>query len=320
MTMSNRELIRKADITVGDLAADGGLLNPEQANVFVRKLLQRPTLLKQIRVVMMKSPQMNINKVQFADPILKPSPGACTALAPVDRSKPTTEQVQLNSTEYVAEVRIPYDVLEDNIEGGNIGLRRDNDVIESGGGFKDTVMTLMAERVGLDLENLAINGDTASGNPLLATKDGFLKQANANIVDNLSAGVDKSLFARGLKTMPDQYLTQLAEMRHWTSFDQEITYRDSLGNRETTLGDAQIQGVAPVFGMGVPVDRVSLMPNQQGLFTHPVNLIFGIHRNIHLETDKLIAERCILLVVTVRVDFLIEEVEAVVKYDNIGPT
>lgn len=316
--MTNRELIRKADWAVGDLIATGGLLNPEQSNAFIRKLLIQPTLLRQVRSVTMNSPTMKINKIQFDQRILRPGVSA-TALSVGDRSKPITEQVELNSKEQIAEVRLPYDLIEDNIERGNIGQQTSEVTgTPSSGGIKDTIMTLIAERVALDLEELAILGDTGSGDPFLAQLDGYLVQSNANVVDNASAGISKSLFKAGLQTMPDQYLRNPSAMRHFLSTDQEISYRDNLGNRETTLGDAQIQGIAPVFGMGVPVERVSLVPNSQGLFTNPLNLIWGIHRNVHMESAKDITERVIIIVVTTRVDFLVEEVEAVVRYDNIG--
>ena len=315
--MTARELIRKATLAVSDLTSDGGLLNPEQASTFVRKLLAAPTFLRGIRRVIMNSPQMNINKIQFASRILRPGVSK-VALLESDRSKPTTEQVQLNSQEYIAEVRIPYDVIEDNIERGGIGAHTDVSGTPAGGGLVDTFMTLIAERVMIDLEELSLNGDTGSGDPFLATLDGFLIQAASNVVSFGAAPIDKSLFREGLQAMPDQYQRNLTAKRHYLATDQEIAYRDSIGNRETTLGDAQIQGTAPVFGMGVPVEKVTRMPSAEGLFTDPQNLIWGIQRRVHMETDKIIQERCFVIVVTIRCDFLIEEEEAVVKYEDLG--
>ena len=91
--MTNQELMRKADWSVGDLTADGGLLTPEQANQFIRKLLVQPTLLRVARTVTMSSPQRQINKIQFADRILMPATSG-VALDPDTsptnrRSKPT---------------------------------------------------------------------------------------------------------------------------------------------------------------------------------------------------------------------------------------
>ena len=141
---SNRELLRKlqkGDISVSDLVSNGGLLNPEQTNKFVRTIIDAPTILNEIRTVQMNSPKLEINKIGFGTRILKPAPASGTALAAADRSKPTTSKVTLDTSEVIAEVHVPYDVLEDNIERGNL---------------EDTIMFQIAERTALDLEELLI--------------------------------------------------------------------------------------------------------------------------------------------------------------------
>ena len=60
------------------------------------------------------------------------------------------------------------------------------------------------------------------------------------------------------------------------------------------------------------------MPGTTGLLTHPMNFIFGIQRQISIEVAKSITERVFIIVLTARLDFQIEEEEAVVKYSNIG--
>jgi|Cruoilmetagenom7_1024161.scaffolds.fasta_scaffold04281_2 hypothetical protein len=315
--MNNQELMQKADWSVGDLETTGGKLNDEQANQFIRKLLVQPTILNQARTVTMSSPQRQINKIQFASRILKPAVSN-TPLSSGDRSAPTTEQVLLTTKEVIAEVRLPYDVIEDNIERGNIGAMTDTNGTPTSGGIRDTIMTLIAERAALDLEELALLGDTGSGDSYLALLDGWLIQSTTNVVDLAGASISKDTWKQGLQAMPDQYLRNRAAMRHFVSVDNEIAYRDSLANRETALGDAQIQGTSPVFGFGVPVDAASLMPAVNGLSTNPLNMIFGIQRDIHIETDKDITSRVYIIVLTMRMDFKYEEEEAVVKYINMG--
>ena len=63
---------------------------------------------------------------------------------------------------------------------------------------------------------------------------------------------------------------------------------------------------------------VQLMPEALGLFTNPLNLIFGIQRQISLEFDKNISERVYIVVLTARVAVQVEETDAIVKYTNIG--
>ena len=76
---TNEKLIQKADWAVSDLESSGGKLNPEQANTFIRKLLAQPTMLRQVRRVVMTAPERKINKIQFAKRILRAASSA-TAL------------------------------------------------------------------------------------------------------------------------------------------------------------------------------------------------------------------------------------------------
>jgi hypothetical protein len=99
--------------------------------------------------------------------------------------------------------------------------------------------------------------------------------------------------------------------------DNETEIRDQYGARQTALGDQQIQGVLPVYVYGSKVTPVALMPGANGLFTDPNNLIFGIQRNIMIEYDKDIRARVFVVVLTCRVDFQVEEVNAITKYTGI---
>jgi hypothetical protein len=320
--MRNSEIIRKADLVVGDLTANGGYLNPEQSNAFIRKLLVAPTLLAQVRRVTMSAPIRKINKISFASRILRPGAGGTgtitTALSPSDRAKPTTEQIQLITHEVIAEVRLPYDVIEDNIEGGNVGTFNEGGNPAMSGGFRDTIMTLIAERTAIDLEEQAILGDTTSGDAYLAQTDGYLKRIVSNVVDGGSQTISRTLLKNGMKTLPSQYRRNRGALGHFLSTEQEIEYRDTLAARETAGGDAQYQSTAPVYGSGSPIIPVPLMPGSSGILTNPLNLIFGVQRDIMMETDKIITDRVYVIVVTARIAVQIEEEAAAVKYVNIA--
>jgi len=319
---TNKELFRKADWAIGDLST-GGLLNDEQANTFIRKLLIQPTLLSRVRRVVMNSPTRKINKIQFDQRILKAGVQAGSKItlddtADKERSKPVTEQITLTSQEVIAEVRLPYEIIEDNIERGNIGLQEDVGGTSAGGGLVDTIMTLIAERAALDLEELALLGDTASADPFLKLTDGYLKSLTSNVVDASGAQISRTILKNGMKTLPVQYRRNRATLAHYLSTENEIEYRDTIANRETSLGDAQLQSTAPIFGAGAPVLGVGLMPGAQGFLVNPLNLIFGIQRQIHVETDRDIRAREFIIVLTARVDFQIEEELAGVKYINLA--
>ena len=321
---SNSKIIQKADFTLADLAS-GGLLNPEQAATFIRKLKISPTILNQMRTVVMSSPQRNINKIGFADRILMPATSGVALdedTSPTNRrSKPTTEQVQLTTKEVIAEVRLPYDVIEDNIERGMINADNPSGPSTNpvSGGFKDTIMALIAERAAIDLEELAILGDTGSGDAYLALLDGFLKDATSNVVDQGAAVIDRALFKSGIQTLPDQYKKLLASLKNFVSMDNYTEYQDTRANRETNGGDAANDQLTPtLWALGTKVEGAAVMPAANGLFTNPQNMIFGIQRQMSIEVDKIITQRVFVIVLTMRIDFKYEEEEAVVKYINIG--
>jgi HK97 family phage major capsid protein len=302
-----RDLVyEKADLAVSDLITNGGYLNPMQANTFIRMLIDQPTMVNEIRVVPMNAPTMEINKIGFASRILKKAPASGTALGASDRSAPSTEKVELSTKEVIAEVHIPYDVLEDNIERGRL---------------EGTIMTLIAERASLDIEELIIDGDTGSGDTYLALLDGVLKQSVSHVVDysGSPADITKAVFKSGIKTMPNKYMRNRSAMRFYVSPNSEVEYADSLANRETPLGDRKVTGWMPNYAYGVPVTPVALMDDTKYLFTYPKNIILGVQRQIMIETDRDIRARVLIVVLTMRLDLKYEEEDAVVQCLGLNP-
>lgn len=324
MAKSNKVLSKRADARLSTLAT-GGLLNPEQANAFIDLVQDEPTILKQVRVERMNSPQKNIDRMGFKgrllhkarqDPLGNGSENRALTLA--ERKSVTTSQIQLNTKEFIAEVRIPYEVLEDNIERG---------------GFEAHIMREIARQVSMDLEELALNGDTTHPtDTYLQAVDGYLKQMGGNVVDNANAGVSPDLFDAGLLAMPQKYLRRLTELRHFISTANTIKYRAAVAKRATGYGDSALTQNIPLYAGGVAIEAAAMLTaagetswgagdgtsKESGFFTFPKNLIWGIQRQITMEYEKLISEREIKIVVTLRCDFLIDDTDACVKYTNIG--
>ena len=331
---SNSSLLRKADIAIADLQTNGGELSPEQGAAFIRKLIKQPTLIRVCRVVEMIAPIRKINKIGFGTRILRKATsgvalnanaanGLATGLG--GRSKPTTEQIELTTAEQIAEVRIPYDVMEDNIERATVAT---NELPNTGpAGLRQTIIDLIAERAALDMEELAILADTAYVNAAdsddqayLSQFDGWLKKGATlgNVSDVGGASISKSVFKQGLKSMPSQYQRNKVALNHFVSVNNETEYRDTLADRGTALGDQMTQGTSPTFAYGSPVVPVALMPENLGLYTDPLNLIFGIQRQVSLEFDKDITARVYIIVLTARIAFQVEETSALVEYENIA--
>ncbi len=313
------EKIKKADLFLTDLSS-GGLLATAQADTFIRKLIDQPTILGQMRTVTMNTPVMELNKICFGKRILRAgTEGVALADVAVDggsfdpstsgeyraRAKPQLSKVTLTTQEVIAEVRITYSSLEDSIERGNL---------------ENTILALISERAALDLEELIISGDTSlnTADPYLDLTDGVLKLAGAHIVDADGASVSPILFNNVLKTLPTKYRRNRAQMAFFSSMDVEQDYRLAISTRMGGLGDAILSGQQQVPVFGVPLQGVALMPQQNMLFTDPKNLIFGIQRNIRIESMKLISSREVKIVLTARVAVQVEESDAIVKVINIG--
>lgn len=324
MPSTNQELARRADLAIADLSANGGMMSQTQTNTFIDMIVAQPTILQQARVIRMPGPSHRINRIGFGSRIVHAAPQGTSPFAADDgtndrylaaakRAKPTTGKLELNTSEVIAEVHLPYEVLEDNIEGQS---------------FEAHVMRLIAEQAASDFEELALTSDTTSNDADLALFDGFIKLANEHEVDlsaqtdvdgnSLNSGIHPATFANAMLALPKQYHRNLSQLRHYLTVADTIKYRARVAQRQTGYGDSALTDNGRLTVLGVPVEQAPLMPSGYGLFTFPQNLIFGIQRAISVETDKDIRSREIIIVLTARITVAIDLVDAAVLYKNIG--
>lgn len=300
-------------MVVSDLST-GGLLNSKQADRFIDMLIEDTVISREARVERMNSPKQKFEKIGFNSRIMGP---ATEGQAPGSTSKPATEMVELSTVEGIADVKISYSTLEDNIERGRLA---------------DHIVRLMAERAGLDLEELYIQGDTASGDSWLALNDGFFKLATSH--NTAKAGTDESdgrndvvaAADEAYLALPKKYVRSKREWRFYVHEDVEYQLRQALSERATSAGDRFLLDDAPVLLRGIPVTPVPMFPtrtandlgdgNDTGtvsdlLLAHPKNMVIGVQRAISIESDRLIRERAVEYVATIRSDVEFEEEDAV---------
>jgi hypothetical protein len=306
MSIKQRELVEKADLVVQDFVDNGGHLQIEQVDTFLRMVKDAPTVLNGARRVTMQSHTREVDKIGFTSRILTKAPTENTELDAAKRSKVTTGKVILNTNKMIAEVHISYETLEDNIERGNL---------------EQVIMQEMAKQVALDLEELVLLGDkTVSGtDEYLGLQDGLIKQATDHIIDatDMGTSMNKAIFSAGIKGMPNKYLRNRTDFRWYISHANETDYRDSLGDRVTAVGDSLIEGFRGVFHHGIPVVPCAMMPEDKAVLTRPDNLIWGVWRDIMVETDRNIRTQTYYIVLTLRAGMVLEEADAVVLVDNI---
>lgn len=313
----SENLSQKADFVLSELTANGGVLLAEQNDTFIKKLMDAPTILRLVRTVPMTAPQMKVNKLGFGSRILFPAPQGSSPfaldaggnnrwLAAANRQKPVSSQIVLNTSEVIAEVHLPYEVLEDNIERGAMA---------------DTVLGLIAERAALDLEELLIKGDTtlSGSDPYLGLMNGVLKLTTSNQVDAQNTPISLGVFNNLKKALPTAYRRNLGAMRFFASMDRESDYRVAIASRGSALGDSVLTtNTAPLPVLGVPLVGAALMPNANIFFTDPQNILFGIQRNIRIEQTRDIRAREVIIVLTARIAMAIEEEQAVAKVINLA--
>lgn len=308
--MDNKSVIEKAAFNLAALSGgtNGGLQNATQFSNFVRMIMNQPTILNDARIMPLVNDRLIVDRIGFGSRILAPGVEGTVSGTQV---APTTSKVVMATKEVIAETFLTYNMLENNIEHDQI---------------QDTVMAMLAQKAAVDLEELILNGDTASGDAYLAMFDGLRKKAVTNVVDFAAAALDKTAFFKAQKAMPQQYLRDKSALKYYASQATSLNWEDSLAARQTPGGDNVIlTGNAPT-AYGIKIQPVATMKSYTNsakqcsdiILTAPQNIILGMNRNIRIEVfhDTRARQFVITLSAKIAVDFMWED--AVVKVINVA--
>ena len=190
---TNNDIIRKAAIETTALTS--GLLNPEQAKKFIQQTFEATNLGGLVRHEMRTAKTGEVDKIGIGRRILR------------KKTENTDDgyraDVQTSQIEYATTaVRLPWEITEEtlreNIEGQN---------------FEQIVTNLMTTQLGIDLEDLYLNGDEAidASDPdhdFLYINDGWIKQiSNGGHAYDASSETSMSLdlFYKTLAQIPNKY-------------------------------------------------------------------------------------------------------------------
>ena len=207
---TNEQIIKAAGVTTGDVTY--GLLNSEQARTFIKQTFEATPLGALVRHEMRKAKTGEIDKIGIASRIARkktenidaksdgsvPVVDAATGQVTGYRAKPNFSQV----TYATKAVRLPWEISEETL--------REN--IE-GEGLEATITNLMTTQLGIDMEDLHLNGDEAvdasdADHDFLYINDGWIKHiANGGHVYDASSETSMSLdmFYKTLKQIPNKY-------------------------------------------------------------------------------------------------------------------
>jgi len=292
--MQIQRWLEKATWTTPDITspAGGGLLSPQQAREFLRVLIDESVLLREANNQTSLSPKFEVPRISFGARILHAGVEA-TRSTSAQRVKPATGLVTLSTNLFKGEIEVSDEMFEDNIE-------RD--------ALADTIMVMLAEAVGRDIEEYVIKSDTArtaadgADFPVLDQFDGMVKQLQTNLpaaqkVDAAAIGSYDELYRKMINRLPARYRRDMTALRLYVPVKHGDGYQTELAGRGTPLGDTNvIENLRLKLAFrGVPVVPVPLMTGQStvagaaidydnfAILTHPLNLYIGWHRRIRVE-------------------------------------
>ena len=271
---------------------NGGLLNPEQSARFLDYMFDATVIGKVARTVRMRADTTEIDRMSVGERLMTlategDNTGANAAV--------TFSKISLTTKKLRLDWELSTESLEDNIEGADL---------------EDHIARMMATQAGNDIEDLVLNGDTASGTTFLTAFDGVVKKAKTSgrVVDAAGAEVSRAVFNSALKAMPRKYKQRRNDLRFLAGSNliQDFLYKNSItagtANPED-IASSVIRGqqvalggpagfVAP-FAFGIPIVEVPLLPETQTgthtgasgshgdiHLTFPNNVVIGIKRDV----------------------------------------
>jgi len=302
----NKAIIEKAAITTSSLTA--GLLNPEQSKQFLKQVFDSTPLMDAIRRELRKSRTGEIDKIGIARRILRKK----TENTDDDyRAGVDTSKVEYATTA----VRLPWEIsgetLRENIEGDN---------------FESVVTDLMSRQVGIDLEDLSINGDedASPGDDydFLKINNGWIKQIEegGHVYDATDAGgMSIEMFYKALGELPNKYND--GQLRWIMSPRRAQDWEMYLLNQVITAGgsvpDSLYESPAKI-----PALICANMPDDKILLTNPKNLIVVNTYNMQIrktnEGKEAVLKDMTYYVIHLDFDPVIEELDATAIIKGIG--
>lgn len=209
------KVVRTTEVGNGNTPGQGGLTY-EQADRFIDYMWDATVLGSLVRTKRMKAVEEEIDTIAVGARLMR---SATEAVDTGVNVVPTFAKLSITTKKLRLDWELSSESLEDNIEGEEL---------------EDHIARLMATQAGNDLEDLAINGDTTSADPLLLTFDGWRKRAvaGAHVVDHKGALLDRSAFNKALKAMPRKYMAKRAGLKFFTGSNAIQDYIFSLQQTE----------------------------------------------------------------------------------------
>jgi len=184
-----KNIIQKATLDVAEVHAEAA--NPEEvAQDFILFATMDKPVSEEVTIDMMSSYRKRGSTFDMRGNVLYPAPPSGSTMPAAQKFKPTLGHYEMFVDEYLAEIDIYDDVLEDNLMENGLG---------------SYILKEAYSVIGSNIENLLINGDTASADPLLGSKDGILARLTSNIFDLAGANMTELDYLRTQLLTPTNF-------------------------------------------------------------------------------------------------------------------
>ena len=266
-----------------DMAGAKALLNDEQFAQFMRAATINQTILNDASFRRMNSMNQVVSSTKIVGRVLQS--GYKSAGVTQDELTPATigfGKAELNATKLKALTSILDDDKEDNIERE---------------AFEQTLLTMMGEAVGIDLEAVAVYGDTTKTG-LFGTMDGWLKTSTKHISSFTGSTIIEK-FDEMIAQMPAAYrqANLMKDLVFYAPFEVIEEYRNFLIDRETGLGDSSLLNAEELKYKGIPVKYAPVLDAADGrtscgytpiILTVPEFLWLGMYKDISIEPKRIV--------------------------------
>ena len=294
-----------------DMSGAKALLNDEQFNTFMRAATINQSILQDASFRRMNAMNQVVSSTSVVGRVLQN--GYDSNGDTEDNLTAATigfGKAELNSTKLKALTSILDDDKEDNIEREQ---------------FEQTLLSMMGEAVGRDLEAVCVFGDAsytydhdnnagtaAVAHPLFSTFDGWLEQAKTYQVKSdgakgagtkdfdLDDGID-AMFDAMIGKLPVPYraaglMNRLAFYVPWEVYD---AYQNLLASRVDTLGDANLTGRPALTYKNIPVKYAPVLDAEDGrtvfgnvpsILTIPEFVWYGVYKDLSVEPNRIVAQ------------------------------
>ena len=243
-----------------DMDAAAGILDREQYNQFMRDVEFNTSILKDAAYKKMNRETVVTSGTLIKGRVLQDGymPDSRETNANLSPAKIGFGKAELKAHKLKAKTFIDDDDLEDNIEGEQ---------------FQTTLLSMMGNQIGEDLEAIALYGNTEldyDEQPLYHTYDGWITNSTIELASSeMNSSNDFNVHDNTIEALFDAIIraqkprirqsTLMNRFAIYVPFEVEDAYRNLLKSRNTTLGDSMQTGNGPLMYKKYPIKYAPIL-------------------------------------------------------------